>query len=134
MSFGVFFVWYFGGRQILGGELTLGELMAFISYLWMLYRPLRWFGDFYNFMIRAYAGAERIFEIMDAPSEPFDNPDAVPMPKIEGRVTFKDAAFGYDPGKPVLKENNLYRFLINTLLIIYSLAEATEVATTGKTH
>ena len=117
MSFGVFFVWYFGGRQILGGELTLGELMAFISYLWMLYRPLRWFGDFYNFMIRAYAGAERIFEIMDAPSEPFDNPDAVPMPKIEGRVTFKDAAFGYDPGKPVLKENNLYQIWINRLLI-----------------
>jgi len=107
MSFGVFFVWYFGGRRILGGDLTLGELTAFISYLWMLYRPIRWFGDFYNFMLRAYAGAERIFEIMDAPTEPFDNPDAVPMPRIEGRVTFKDATFGYDAGKPVLKGINL---------------------------
>ncbi len=107
MSFGAFFVWYFGGRRILAGDLTLGELMAFISYLWMLYRPLRWFGDFYNFMLRAYAGAERIFEIMDAPTEPFDNPDAVPLPHIEGRVTFKDATFGYDVGKPVLKGINL---------------------------
>lgn len=107
MSFGVFFVWYFGGRQILGGDLTLGELTAFISYLWMLYRPIRWFGDFYNFMLRAYAGAERIFEIMDAPTEPFDNPDSVPMPHIEGQVTFKDATFGYDAGKPVLKGINL---------------------------
>jgi ATP-binding cassette subfamily B protein len=103
MSFGVFFVWYFGGRQILGGELTLGELTAFISYLWMLYRPLKWFGDFYNFMIHAYAGAERIFEVMDTPTEPFDAPDAKAMPQIEGRISFKDVTFGYDPGKPVLK-------------------------------
>ena len=107
MSFGAFFVWYFGGRRILAGDLTLGELTAFISYLWMLYRPLRWFGDFYNFMLRAYAGAERIFEIMDAPTEPFDDANAVPLPHIEGRVTFKDATFGYDAGKPVLKGINL---------------------------
>lgn len=107
MSFGLFFVWYFGGRQILGGELTLGELTAFISYLWMLYQPLKWFGDFYNFMIHAYAGAERIFEVMDTPIEPFDAPNAKAMPQIDGQVSFKDATFGYDPGKPVLKEINL---------------------------
>lgn len=107
MSFGVFFVWYFGGRQILGGEMKLGALTAFISFLWMLYQPLRWFGDSYNFMLRAFAGAERIFEIMDSPAEPFNNSDAKPIPKIEGRLTFKDVTFGYDPGKPVLKEINL---------------------------
>ena len=107
ISFGVFFVWYFGGRQILGGELTLGELIAFISYLWMLYSPLKWLGDFYNFMIHAYASAERIFEVMDTPIEPFDSPDAKPMPQIGGRVSFKDVTFGYDPGKPVLKGINL---------------------------
>ena len=107
MSFGVFFVWYFGGRQILNEELTLGELIAFISYLWMLYSPLKWFGDFYNFMLHAYAGAERIFEVIDTPIEPFDSPDAKPMPQIGGRVSFKDATFGYDPGKPVLREINL---------------------------
>ena len=103
MSFGVFFVWYFGGKQILGGGLTLGELTAFISYLWMLYRPLKWFGDYYNFMIHAFAGAERIFEVMDVPTEPFDDPNAISMPRIEGQVTFRDVTFGYDPGKPVLK-------------------------------
>ena len=107
MSFGVFFVWYFGGRQILGGELTLGELTAFISYLWMLYRPLKWFGDFYTFMIHAYAGAERIFEVIDTPVESFDAPNAKAMPQIGGRVSFKDVTFGYDPGKPVLRGINL---------------------------
>ena len=107
MSFGVFFVWYFGGRQILGGELTLGELTAFIIYLWMLYSPLKWFGEFYNFMIHAYAGAERIFEVMDTPVESFNDPDAKSMPEIGGRVSFKDVTFGYDPGKPVLRGINL---------------------------
>jgi len=107
MSFGAFFVWYFGGLQILRGELSLGELMAFISYLWMLYRPLKWFGDFYSFMVRAFAGAERIFEVIDARTEPFGDPDARPMPNIAGRVTFKDVAFGYDPGKIVLRDVDL---------------------------
>ncbi|RKU13422.1 ABC transporter [Candidatus Poribacteria bacterium] len=107
MSFGVFFVWYFGGRQILGGELTVGGLMAFNIYLWMLYSPLKWFGDFYNFMIQTYAGAERIFEVMDTPVEPFNSPEAKPMPQIGGRLSFKDVTFGYDPGKPILKEINL---------------------------
>ncbi len=103
MSCGAFFVWYFGGKQILRDEMTLGALMAFISYLWMLYQPLRWFGEFYNFMLRAFAGAERIFEVIDTKAEPFDVPDATPMPRIEGRVTFRNTVFGYDPGKPVLK-------------------------------
>lgn len=107
MSFGAFFVWYFGGKQVLGQEFKLGELTAFISFLWMLYQPLRWFGDSYNFMLRAFAGAERIFEVMDAPSEPFDNPNARDIPKIDGRITFKDVTFGYDPGKPVLRDINL---------------------------
>ena len=54
-------------------------------------------------MIHAYAGAERIFEVMDTPMEPFNDPGAKPMPQIEGRVCFRDVTFGYDPGKPVLK-------------------------------
>ena len=103
MSFGVFFVWYIGGSQILKGEMTLGALMAFLSYLWMLYQPMRWFGDFYSFILRAFAGAQRVFEVVDATPEPFDRPDAIRKPHIEGHLLFKQVYFGYDPGKPVLK-------------------------------
>ena len=103
MSCGVFLVWYYGGRQVLQERLTLGQLMLFVSYMWLMYQPLRWFGDFYNFMMRAFAGAKRIFEVIDHTPEPFDNPDAIPIPSMEGRITFKNAYFGYDPGKPVLK-------------------------------
>ncbi|MBT4100302.1 MAG: ABC transporter ATP-binding protein [Gemmatimonadetes bacterium] len=107
MSFGVFFVWYFGGQQVLHQDLTPGELMTFITFIWMLYQPLKWFGDFYGFMMRAYAGAERIFEVIDARREPFDKPEATPIPKIDGAVEFDGAFFGYDPGKPVLKDADL---------------------------
>jgi len=107
MSCGVFFVWYFGGLQIVGEEMSLGALMAFITYIWMLYQPLKWFGDFYGFMMRAYAGAERIFEVIDQRPEPFGDPAALAMPRLRGGVRFRRVSFGYDPGKPVLKEVDL---------------------------
>ena len=103
MNAGVFFVWYFGGRQILDGELTLGALIAFMSYLWMLYQPLRWFGDFYSYILRAFAGAQRVFEVIDSEPEPYQKPDAVRLPRIAGGLKFESVFFGYDPGKPVLK-------------------------------
>ena len=103
MSFGIFFVWYFGGRRILDGDLTLGVLMAFISYIWQLYRPIQFFTHANNMITRAFAGAERIFEVIDAKPEPFSDPDAIPLPSLEGQVEFADVVFGYDPGKPVLK-------------------------------
>ncbi|MFA6109496.1 MAG: ABC transporter ATP-binding protein, partial [Candidatus Latescibacterota bacterium] len=107
MSFGVFLVWYFGGRQILRETLTIGALMAFVSYIWQLYQPLQFFSQVNNFITRAFAGAERVFEVIDARPEPFTDPRAVPLPVVEGRVSFRGVAFGYDPAKPVLKEVDL---------------------------
>ena len=102
-SFGLFLVWYFGGRQILDEQLTLGELMAFISYIWMLYGPLQFFSNATNMLTRSFAGAERIFEVIDQSPESFANPDAIAMPRLGGAISFSDVSFGYDPGKPVLK-------------------------------
>ena len=106
IHFGMFFIWYFGGMQILSGALTYGILLAFTRYLWQLYRPLQFFSQINNFITRAFAGAERIFEILDSRSEMFDHAEATPIPQVEGRVAFKDVTFGYDPGKPVLNEIN----------------------------
>ena len=106
ISFGMISIWYFGGKEILYSELTYGLLAAFIRYLWNLYRPLQFFSQLNNFITRAFAGAERIFEILDTRSELFEDPEATHLPQIEGRVAFKDVTFGYDPGKPVLNEIN----------------------------
>ncbi|MEW6756293.1 MAG: ABC transporter transmembrane domain-containing protein, partial [Candidatus Latescibacterota bacterium] len=107
MTFGVFLVWYIGGRQVVHQELSLGALVAFVSYIWQLYRPLQFFSQLSNFVTRAFAGAERIFEVIDARPEAFRDPGATPLPHLEGRVTFRGVTFGYDPGKPVLKEIEL---------------------------
>ena len=104
---GVIIVWYYGGLEVIDGELTLGTLMAFYSYMMLLYGPLEWFGMVNSWMTRAMAGAERIFEIIDTPSEAYQDPNAVPVPDIEGRVKFDDVTFGYDKSKPVLHEINL---------------------------
>ena len=104
---GVMIVWYYGGLELIDGDLTLGTLMAFYSYMMLLYGPLEWFGMVNSWMTRAFAGAERIFEIIDTPPEAYADPNATPMPNIQGKVTFDDVTFGYDKSKPVLHEIDL---------------------------
>lgn len=104
---GVFIAWLAGGRAVVLGQMTLGTLMAFIAYLWLIYGPLQWFNQVYNWMSRAIAGAERIFEIMDVDPEPYAAPDAQRLTSVHGDIEFRDVTFGYDPSKPVLKDVNL---------------------------
>ena len=101
-GFGVLMVWYFGGQEVMAGQLTLGTLLAFYSYMWMVYGPLEWFGQVNSWMTRAFAGAERVFEVIDTDPEAYEDPRAQRMPEMEGRVTFRDVTFGYDKSKPVL--------------------------------
>ncbi len=100
---GVLIVWFFGGQEVLGGGLTLGTLMAFYNYMWLLYGPLQWFGMVSNWMSRALTGAERIFEVIDTPPEAYGDPKATSVPMLEGRVQFRNVTFGYDKSKPVLR-------------------------------
>jgi len=60
-----------------------------------------------SWMTRAFAAAERIFEIIDTPSEAYKDPNAVSVPNIEGHVKFNEVTFGYDKSKPVLHEIEL---------------------------
>jgi ATP-binding cassette subfamily B protein len=89
MSFGIFLVWYFGGQKILDGSMKLGVLMLFVAYIWQLYRPLQFLSNVNNFLTRALAGAERIFEVIDARAEPFSAPGAVSIPTLKGGSCFE---------------------------------------------
>ena len=106
-SFGVLIIWLFGGLEMLKGEFSIGKLLAFYGYMWLVYGPIQWFGQVNNWMTRAFAGAERIFEVIDTPPEAYDDADAVPMPSIKGRIAFRNVTFGYDKSKPVLHEIDL---------------------------
>ena len=102
-GFGVIIIWFFGGREVISGELTLGTLLAFYSYMWMVYGPLEWFGQVNSWMTRAFAGAERVFEVIDTVPESYDDTRAERMPRMQGRIRFDGVTFGYDKSKPVLK-------------------------------
>jgi len=97
-------IWLVGGSDMLRGNLTLGTLTAFSGYMWQVYGPLEWLSRVNSWMTRAFAGAERIFEVIDASPEAYDDPEATALAEIKGQVTFKDVTFGYDKSKPVLHE------------------------------
>ncbi|MFH1569752.1 MAG: ABC transporter ATP-binding protein [Gemmatimonadota bacterium] len=104
---GMVIVWFAGGLEVLDGALTLGTLLALYSYMWLVYGPLEWFAQVNSWMTRAFAGAERIFEVIDTTPESYDDPDAVPLTSMRGQVTFEDVTFGYDKSKPVLHDIDL---------------------------
>lgn len=95
-------VWFFGGRQVLGGTITIGVLMAFMGYLGMFYGPIQFLPRLNDWISRSLTAAERIFEVLDSEPESYDDPDAVHIERIEGRIEFKNVTFGYDKYKPVL--------------------------------
>ncbi|MGB7340117.1 MAG: ABC transporter ATP-binding protein [Phototrophicaceae bacterium] len=86
---------YFGGRQIIGGTLTIGQYQEFTLYLLYIFFPLGQLGFIISLMAQASASATRIFEILDAKNDVENKPDAVDLPPIEGRVTFENMRFSY---------------------------------------
>ncbi len=88
-------VLYFGGREIIGGGLTLGEWQEFSLYLVYLFLPMGQLGFIIALSAQASASAVRIFEILDARSDVENKPDAEELGEIRGRVEFENVTFRY---------------------------------------
>jgi ATP-binding cassette subfamily B multidrug efflux pump len=99
----VFIVWY-GGSQVMRGQLTLGELVAFATYLAQLVQPVRRMGMIIPALAMAAAAGERIFEILDAESEVQEAQDAIPLPPVRGHVRFDRVSFAYFGRHAVLQD------------------------------
>jgi len=99
-------LWY-GGREVLGGNLTVGELVAFNSYLPMLDMPVRMLANMVNQISRSMAAGERIFEVLDTESAVKEAPNAIELPRVKGLVRFEGVSFGYDAVSSVLKNISL---------------------------
>jgi ATP-binding cassette subfamily B protein len=96
-------VLYFGGRQIIGGTLTIGEWQKFSLYLIYVFFPIGQLGFIISQMSQASASASRIFEILDAQNDVTDKPGAAVLPPVEGTVRFEDVTFRYfNSTEPVL--------------------------------
>jgi ATP-binding cassette subfamily B protein len=103
-SMGTLIIWWIGGNKVLGGTLSLGDFVAFSSYMMQFYSPVEGLCRLNHRFQRAATSAERVFEVLDTQTDVADKPKAIDMPQIEGRVEFKDVNFGYEPGKPVITD------------------------------
>ena len=88
-------VMWFGGQQVMNGDLTVGQLTQFFFYLAMLRFPVRMIVMIVNSVSRAASAGGRIFEVLDIPSAIVDAPDAEPLSAHAGTVRFDDVSFSY---------------------------------------
>jgi ATP-binding cassette subfamily B protein len=93
-----------GGFRVLSPESTtqVGDVVGFLFMANLFFAPISTLGNQYNQAMTAMAGAERLFGLLDTPPAWSDPEDAVPLPRVRGRVEFRNLTFGYDPARPVL--------------------------------
>jgi ATP-binding cassette subfamily B protein len=98
-------LWY-GGRQVIAGNLTIGGVTQFILYLGMMAMPVRNLGFITNIFSRAVSAGQRIFEILDTESVVQEKPGAIELNGVKGEVHFENVSFSYDSVAPILKNVN----------------------------
>jgi ATP-binding cassette, subfamily B, bacterial len=99
---------FLGALRVLqpGSTCDVGDLVGFLFMANLFFAPITTLGVQYNHALTAMAGAERVFKMLDRPSEQHDLPSAVDVETIAGQVEFHDVTFGYDPARPVLHRLN----------------------------
>jgi len=103
-SAGTIVVILYGGQLVIREELTIGELVAFSTYVGQLLVPVRRLGMIVSAIAQSIASGERIFEILDARSEVEDLPGARSVEGVRGHVRFEHVSFSYFERNPVLKD------------------------------
>ena len=96
-------VLWFGGMELMRGDLDPGGFAAFLLLMNQLTFPIRMTPQIIGSYSRAISSGRRIFEVLDAQSPVVENPDAAEMPRSQGHVRFEDVSFSYDPRIPALK-------------------------------
>lgn len=94
-------LWY-GGHQVIDGQMTVGEITQFILYLGLLIMPIRRLGMMVNLYSRTVSAGQRILEILDTESKVTEKPEAIELGKVKGQVSFQNVSFSYDNISPAL--------------------------------
>ena len=92
-----------GGRAILSGQMTVGEFMTYILFTGLMAAPVVQIASIGTQISEAFAGLDRIRELMQTKTEDADDPAMEPLGALRGEVEFEDVSFEYNPGVPVLK-------------------------------
>ncbi len=93
-------VLWFGGNAVSGGTVTVGVLVAFLSYVSRFFQPIQELSRLYTTMQSAMAGGEQVIKLLDTPPDVEDIPDAPPMPPIHGLIEFEQVSFRYRSDTP----------------------------------
>ncbi|SDS67056.1 ATP-binding cassette, subfamily B [Paenibacillaceae bacterium GAS479] len=104
---GTLLIWYYGGKQVINSDMSIGTLIAMITYLGMLLGPLQWVSQMINWASHAISAADRVFEIMDTPADVPDTINPAQIGRVKGDVEFKQVTYGYEKHHPVLKNVDL---------------------------
>ena len=107
-SFAVATIIWFGGYQTQIGNMSIGGIQAFVSYVVFMIWPIQEMARVYAELQRAIASAERIFSLVDAVPDISDKPDAFDPGSIQGDIVFDNVNFFYEEDKPVLQSFNLH--------------------------
>jgi ATP-binding cassette, subfamily B, multidrug efflux pump len=107
-----------GGWLALRGMVTVGTIAAFIAYGRNFIQPLRQIANMYNSIQAALAGAERVFEIIDSPSEADEAAGAELPAGVPGRVEFEKVDFEYEPGTPVIRDLSMVAEAGKTIALV----------------
>lgn len=99
-------VW-FGGYEVVNGEITAGALVAFLTYAVNLANPVKRLSRVYGTLQKAMAAVDRVFAVLDLDEAITDKKDAKPLPPTKGHVTIKNVTFGYKEGTPALSDVSL---------------------------
>ncbi len=95
VTVGTLLILWFGGQMVISGSMTIGELVAFNSYLLLLSAPAQQLTWLVNGAGEAAAGVQRAYAVLDTPHEIASPPDMLPLPLLSGQVEFKDVSFQY---------------------------------------
>lgn len=98
---------WLGTRHVLSGDLSVGEMIVFTSYLASLYAPLNSIFQTYGLVQSAKVGVGRAFEILESEERLAEGSRTLRPAKARGQISFEDVSFGYSASQPVLKKINL---------------------------
>lgn len=104
---GMLIIYSFGSHLVITGELSVGVLVMFNAFLTQFYGPVRQLAHLTDTFQRAAVSAERIFNIVDAPSDVADSEDAKSVEGFNGHVKLENIDFSYEKGEAVLKNINM---------------------------
>ena len=92
-----------GGHSVATGQMTVGDLFMYVMFTGMMAMPLIQFASIGTQITEAFAGLDRIREVMNMRTEDDEDSDRAPLPEVHGEVEFENVTFEYNPGVPVLK-------------------------------